>query len=84
MSYEEATSAQAKAALGLMNTHTREWGVADVIELIDGSNPGLTVDEIEEVTFKVVGALDSEGYSWLRMIVFREVDRYLERAALTE
>jgi hypothetical protein len=82
MSYsyvKEASSVKAKAALGVMNTQTRDWGVADVVELIDRSNPGLTVDEIEELTFEVVAARDTEEYSWLHMIVVEEVLRYLEK-----
>ena len=32
-----------------MNAHNRDWRLADVIELIDTTNPDLTEDEIEDV-----------------------------------
>ncbi len=75
---EKVASVEAEAALDVMNAHTRDWGVADVIELIDMSNPGLTVDEIQELTREVVAAHDKEGCAWLFMIVAEEVQRYLE------
>jgi hypothetical protein len=75
---EKVASVEAKAALDVMNAHTRDWGVADVIELIDVSNPGLAVDEIQELTREVVAAQDKDGYAWLFMIVAEEVQRYLE------
>jgi hypothetical protein len=77
-SAEKVASVEAEAALDVMNAHTRDWDVADVIELIDMSNPGLTVDGIQELTREVVAAHDKEGCAWLLMIVAEEVQRYLE------
>jgi hypothetical protein len=72
------TSVEAQEALAVINAHTRDWGIANVIELIDTSNPDLTVDEILDLTVEVVGAVDAEGYAWSDMIVAEEVLSYLE------
>jgi hypothetical protein len=72
------TSVKTQAAIAIMNAHTRDWGIANVIELIDTSNQDLTVDEILDLTVEVVGAVDAEGYTWSDMIVAEEVLRYLK------
>jgi hypothetical protein len=71
---DEEISVQARAVLDVI-APGYGWSVADVVELMAKSIPGLVEERISEQTMEVLGELDIEGDSWLYKLVVDEVDR---------